>query len=185
MAGLLDGLHVPGVRYEPAEHPSFHPGKCARILSHEGTAFGVPGESYLGTMGELHPQVRERYELPDHPILAAELDLPALQALTPLRYEVQGVPTYPPVLEDMAVIVDEATPAEQVEAVLRSAGGKMLAGLRLFDVFSGEQIGAGKKSLAYSLTYQADRTLTDEEVRQIRQRIVRRLETELGAKLRS
>ncbi len=176
VAGLLDGLHVPSVRYEPAEHPSFHPGKCARILS---------GESYLGTMGELHPQVRERYELPDHPILAAELDLPALQALTPLRYEVQGVPTYPPVLEDLAVIVDEATPAEQVEAVLRSAGGKTLAGLRLFDVFSGEQIGAGKKSLAYSLTYQADRTLTDEEVRQIRQRIVRRLETELGAKLRS
>jgi phenylalanyl-tRNA synthetase beta chain len=175
--GLLDGLHVAGVRYEPAEHPSFHPGKCAR-LSH--------GERYLGTLGELHPLVRERYELPaGAPLLAAELDLPALQAATPLRHEVQGVPTYPPVLEDLAVIVDQGVPAEQVEAVIRAAGGKTLTGLRLFDVFSGEQVGAGKKSLAYSLTFQADRTLTDEEVRQIRQRIVRRLEQDLGAKLRS
>jgi phenylalanyl-tRNA synthetase beta chain len=165
------------VRYEPAEHPSFHPGKCARLLH---------GEHYLGTLGELHPLVRERYELPaGAPLLAAELDLPALQAATPLRHEVQGVPTYPPVLEDLAVIVDQGVPAEQVESVIRAAGGKTLTGLRLFDVFSGEQVGAGKKSLAYSLTYQADRTLTDEEVRQIRQRIVRRLEQELGAKLRS
>jgi phenylalanyl-tRNA synthetase beta chain len=72
-----------------------------------------------------------------------------------------------------------------VEAALRKAGGEMLSGLRLFDVYRGEQIGAGKKSLAYSLTYQAqDRTLTDDEVLKIRQRIVKQLEQELGAKLR-
>ena len=79
-----------------------------------------------------------------------------------------------------------AVPAEQVEAVIRQAGGKTLSDLRLFDVYRGEQIGAGKKSLAYSLTYQsAERTLTDEEVLKIRQRIVRQLEKDLGAKLRS
>ena len=96
------------------------------------------------------------------------------------------MPAFPPVLEDLAVIVDEACRPSGWRQMIRQAGGKTLAGLRLFDVYRGEQIGAGKKSLAYSLTYQAaDRTLTDEEVLQIRQRIVRRLEQELGAKLRS
>ena len=177
LEGLFEGLHLAGVRYEPTQHPSFHPGKCARIAQ---------GERYLGIVGELHPQVREHYELPVSPLLAAELDLESVQAAIPLRYEVEGVPTYPPVLEDLALVVDEVVPAEQVEAAMRQAAGKTLAGVRLFDVYRGGQAGAGKKSLAYSLTYQApDRTLTDQEVLQIRQRIIRRLEQELGAKLRS
>jgi phenylalanyl-tRNA synthetase beta chain len=96
------------------------------------------------------------------------------------------VPVYPPVLEDIAVIVDETVTGAQIEAVIRQAGGKLLAGVRLFDIFRGEQIGSGKKSMAYSLTYQApDRTLTDSDATQLRQRIIRRLEQELGAKLRS
>jgi phenylalanyl-tRNA synthetase beta chain len=82
--------------------------------------------------------------------------------------------------------VDEEVPAERVAALLREAGGQMLAEVRLFDVYRGEQIGRGKKSLAYSLVYQAaDRTLTDEEALKIRQRIVRQLDRELGAYLRS
>jgi phenylalanyl-tRNA synthetase beta chain len=86
----------------------------------------------------------------------------------------------------LAVIVEETVVAEKVAAVIRQAGGKTLTNLRLFDLFRGEQIGAGKKSLAYSLTYQSDeRTLTDDEVLKIRQRIIRQLEKELGAKLRS
>jgi phenylalanyl-tRNA synthetase beta chain len=99
---------------------------------------------------------------------------------------VEAVPAYPPILEDIAVIVDEEVAAERVEQCIRAGGGRTLRAVRLFDVYRGEQIGAGKKSLAYSLTYQAlDRTLTDEEAAQIRNRIVRRLEQELGAKLRS
>ncbi len=98
----------------------------------------------------------------------------------------QSVPALPPVLEDIAVVVDEAVPAEKVVQAIREAGGKMLTGVTLFDIYRGEQIGAGKKSLAYSLTYQAsDRTLTDQEAAQIRQRIIRRLEQELAARLRS
>jgi phenylalanyl-tRNA synthetase beta chain len=90
------------------------------------------------------------------------------------------------VLEDLAVIVDEKTTAEEVEAAIRSAGGSLVSEVRLFDLYRGDQIGAGRKSLAYSLTYQAlDRTLTDEEVAQVRSRIVRRLEADLGARLRS
>jgi len=96
------------------------------------------------------------------------------------------VPVHPPVLEDIAVIIDETVPAARVEEVIRQAGGKMLAGVRLFDVFRSEALGEGKKSLAYNLTYQAqERTLTDADASQIRQRIIRRLEQELGAKLRS
>jgi phenylalanyl-tRNA synthetase beta chain len=100
-------------------------------------------------------------------------------------YAVSPVPEFPPVKEDLAVIVDEAVPADRVEAVIRASGGALLAGLTLFDVYRGEQIGAGKKSLAYSLTYQApDRTLTDAEVAKLRGRIVKRLQEELGATLR-
>ena len=93
---------------------------------------------------------------------------------------------FPPILEDIAVIVDEALPADKAEALIRQTGGKMLASVRLFDVFRSEQIGAGKKSLAYALTYQSpDGTLTDKNAAQIRNRIIKRLDQELGAKLRS
>ena len=88
-------------------------------------------------------------------------------------------------LEDIALILDESIPAAQVEALIRQTGGKVLTDVKLFDVYRGEQIGAGKKSLAYSLTYQAEKTLTDKEAAAIRNKIVRRLENELGAKLRS
>jgi phenylalanyl-tRNA synthetase beta chain len=137
-------------------------------------------------MGELHPLVVEHYDFSESPLLAADLDLESILSSIPARYLVEPVPTYPPVLEDLAVIVDESVPAENVSTVIRQAGGKTLSNLRLFDLFRGEQIGAGKKSLAYSLTYQSDeRTLTDDEVLKIRQRIIRQLEKDLGAKLRS
>ena len=137
-------------------------------------------------LGELHPLVLEHYELPPTALIAADLDLGALMQVIPERYPLRPVPAYPPVLEDLAVIVDEDLPAEQVEAVIRQAGGRTLSALRLFDVYRGGQTGAGKKSLAYSLTYQsAERTLTDDEVLKIRQRIVRQLEKDLGARLRS
>ncbi len=175
--GLLEGLHIPDLRYEPAESFSFHPGKCARVCS---------GEQVLGVFGELHPTVRARYELGSGAVLAAELDLKALLAASPAIFAAAPVSPYPPVLEDLAVVVDEDVSAERVAEAIRQGGGKLLAGLRLFDIYRGEQIGAGKKSLAYSMVYQAaDRTLTDKDAAQIRQRIVRRLEQEVGAKLRS
>jgi phenylalanyl-tRNA synthetase beta chain len=104
----------------------------------------------------------------------------------PKRFEIVPVPAYPPILEDLAVVVEEEILAEQVASVIEQAGGGTLQELTLFDVYRGEQIGAGKKSLAYSITYQSqDRTLTDKQVKKIRDRIIRRLEQELGAKLRS
>jgi phenylalanyl-tRNA synthetase beta chain len=173
---LMDTLHI-AVTYAPAENPSFHPGKCAALKA---------GETVLGVFGELHPSVQENYSLAA-PILAAEIDLEAVIQLIPaLGYPVQAISEFPPILEDIAVVIDEAVPADRLEAVIRQSGGKLLTAVRLFDIFRGEQIGAGKKSLAYSLTYQApDRTLTDKDAAGLRQRIVRRLEQELGAKLRS
>jgi phenylalanyl-tRNA synthetase beta chain len=95
------------------------------------------------------------------------------------------VPAYPPVLEDLAFIVDDELPAERVEAELRRAGGDLLSDVRLFDLYQGASIGPGRKSLAYSLTYQApDRTLTDAEVRHVRERLIAHLGESLGAKLR-
>jgi len=174
---LLDTLHIEDVRYVPLAAPGFHPGKCAQLQR---------GEQVLGVFGELHPLVKEHYDFGAAPVLAADLDASALLAAIPTRRESSPVPVFPPVLEDIAVIVDEDLPAEKVAATIRQGGGKLLTAMRLFDIFRGEQIGAGKKSLAYRLIYQApDRTLTDSEAAQVRQRIIRRLEQELGAKLRS
>ena len=172
---LMDALHL-DVTYVPAEHPSFHPGKCASVLLN-----GTP----LGVFGELHPLVQENYDFVS-PVLAAEFDLEAVLAAIPTGYPVRPVSEFPPVLEDIAVVVDEALPADRVEALIKQTGGKMLESVRLFDVFRSEQVGAGKKSLAYALTYRShEGTLTDKDAAGIRNRIVRRLENELGAKLRS
>jgi phenylalanyl-tRNA synthetase beta chain len=98
---------------------------------------------------------------------------------------IADVPRFPAMVEDLALIVDDKLPADKVQATILAAGmGTVLKSAQVFDVFKGEQIGAGKKSLAYRLTYQADRTLTDAEVAKVRAQIVQRLREELNAILR-
>ncbi len=174
---LLSGLRFTDVVYSASDSAKYlHPGKAAEIK--------VNGQ-VVGAFGELHPLVKEKYELGDSPVLAAEFDLDTLRALN-ATYEIKPVPEFPPILEDIAVIVDESVAASRVEALIRQTGGKSVANVRLFDVYRGDQVGAGKKSLAYSLTYQApDKTMTDSEAAAIRNKIVKRLEQEIGAKLRS
>jgi phenylalanyl-tRNA synthetase beta chain len=181
LKGILDelfaGLHLTGAAWETAEIPYFHPGKSARIT--------LNGRE-LGFAGELHPLVSQNYDLPATPLLAAELDVRLILEEIPASYTVEAPPAYPPVLEDLAIIVDEDLPAGRMQDLIRQTGGKVVRQVKLFDLFRGAQIGEGKKSLAYSITYQAaDRTLTDKDVSAIRQKIIRRLEQELGAKLRS
>jgi phenylalanyl-tRNA synthetase beta chain len=177
LEGLFEALHIP-VRFVPTQYNGFHPGQCAEIYAQE---------TRLGVMGALHPETQARFDLPGTPsVLAAELNLAALLPYATARRETRPVAIYPPVLEDLAIVVEEELPGERVEAVIRQAGGNLLSDVRLFDVFRSEALGPGKKSLAYSLTYQSqDGTLTDTEASKIRQRIIRRLEQELGAKLRS
>lgn len=173
---LMQALHIP-VNFEPASNTSYHPGKCAQVRS---------GEAILGSFGELHPQVQQNFELDRH-VIAGEFDLDAMLVLASFqRFPVESIRDFPPILEDIAVVVDEAIPAEKVEALIRQTGGKLVVAVKLFDIFRGKQIGDGKKSLAYALTYQSDeKTLSDKDAAQIRQKIIRRLEQELGAKLRS
>lgn len=177
LEGMLADLRIGPAVFRPASHPSFHPGKCAEAV--------VDGR-VLGLFGELHPLVKQNFDFLTPPVLAAEFELSAMLAQYTRYFSAENVPVFPPVLEDIAVIVDESVPAADVEAAIRQGGGKLLTGLRLFDIYRGEQIGAGKKSLAYALTYQAvDHTLTASEASQIRGRIIRRLEQGLGARLRS
>ncbi|HJR81126.1 MAG TPA: phenylalanine--tRNA ligase subunit beta [Anaerolineales bacterium] len=173
---LLSGLHYEDISYAPIDSiPYLHPGKAAEVK--------VNGQT-VGVFGELHPLVKEKFEVGDAPVIVAEFDLEKLRSLNPI-YGIMPVAEHPPVYEDIAVIVDESVPAARVEELIRQTGGKTVTNVRLFDVYRGEQIGMGKKSLAYSLTYQSDKTMTDAEAAAIRTKIVKRLEHEVGAKLRS
>lgn len=180
VSGLLDGLRLDGVKFETAEHPSYHPGKCARVLV---------GDKQIGVMGELHPRVKAGYDFPStfkSAVLAAEFDLDLLLELIPPLYQTVDVPVFPPVIEDLAFVMEEDVPAEKAEQLIRQTGGKLLSEVKLFDIYRGERIGAGKKSLAYKLTYIApDRTLEAAEVTSLRNKIIKRMDFDLQAKLRS
>jgi phenylalanyl-tRNA synthetase beta chain len=174
---LLTALQIGPLTYAPADHPAFHPNKCAKVML---------GEKQLGVFGELHPLVQAQYDLAGDAVLAATFRMEALLEAIPERFDSDAVPVYPPVIEDLAFIVPDQVPAGEVEALIDQTGGKLLVDVELFDIYRGEQIGAGNKSLAYKLTYQnPERTLKDEEVAKVRVKIVRRLENEISAKLRS
>jgi phenylalanyl-tRNA synthetase beta chain len=173
---LLGELRYTNVSYTSTDSVNYlHPGKAAQVK--------INGQ-VVGVFGEMHPVTKEKYEFGSAPVVVAEFDLDALRKVTP-AYGIIPVADVPPVLEDIAVIVDESVPAERVESLIKQTGGKIVTNVRLFDVYRDEKIGAGKKSLAYSLTYQSDKTMTDAEAAAIRNKIVKRLEYEVGAKLRS
>jgi phenylalanyl-tRNA synthetase beta chain len=136
-------------------------------------------------LGELHPDARDRLEIDVPRALAAELDLDALFGLAqPTVY--RPISRFPATVQDLAVIVDRATPAERVAEAIRKYAGKQLESLALFDVYEGAQIGAGKRSLAYRLAFRAlDRTLSDADISKTRAKIIRGLEHDLGATIRS
>ncbi len=173
---LARELNLPDVQYVPAEHPAMHPARSAAVIA---------GGQRVGVFGEVHPRVREHFDFPSDPVCLAELDIEALQSLAaPKRFT--SPPRFPAVREDIALVVDEQTPAARLQALIEEAGGPMLRSATLFDLYRGERIGAGKKSLAYALTYQhAERTLTDDEAAKIRARIIKKLQDAAGAELRT
>jgi phenylalanyl-tRNA synthetase beta chain len=172
---LVQRLHVSGVRVVAAPHPALHPARSA-TLQLAGAA--------LGMLGEAHPQVCERFDLPEQVVVLLELNLDMLLAhRQPRRY--QRISRFPAALQDMALVVEADIPAQTVEETLRAAGGDLLRHVELFDLYQGEQIPVGKKSLAYALTFQAeDRSLTEDEVLQLYQRIQQHAAAALGAELR-
>ena len=169
-------LQLSPLRMLAGDHPGFHPGRSARV-----ELAGTP----IGALGELDPAVRTGYEFPFGAVLAAELDLERLLEAIPQRFAAVAVSAFPPVVEDLAFDVAEAIAAASVERILRDEGGDLVRQVELFDVFRGEQLGAGRKSLAYRLTYQADdRTLTDAEVAEVRRRVVAAVEWDTSGRLR-
>jgi phenylalanyl-tRNA synthetase beta chain len=136
-------------------------------------------------VGELHPEVRARWDLAGRTVAGADLDVDGLASVAAGGPGFEPFSPYPAVHEDLAVVVDEGVPAADVAAVIRDAGGPLLVDLALFDVYRGEQAGAGKKSLAWSLTFQApDKTLTSDASTAVRRRIVKALADRLDAGIR-
>ena len=174
---LMERLGARDLSYLPADSLIFQPGRAASILT---------GNVELGVMGEVHPAVREAFDLPRQRICLLELDLDLLLAHIEREAFYKPISHFPLVAQDLALIVDEAIPAQQVQGLILKAGGEAVADIRLFDVYRGGQIPAGKKSLAYAISYQdMERTLTDKAVARIREKIRAYLEREIGAVLRS
>jgi phenylalanyl-tRNA synthetase beta chain len=159
-----------------AEHAPWHPGRCAALT--------LNGE-LVGFAGELHPRVVKAHDLPDG-AAAMELDLDQLLMLAGAEaVRAPNVSAYPPVARDVALVVDSSTPAAVVEAVLREGAGSLLESLRLFDLYAGEQVAAGSRSLAYRLVLRApDRTLTDGEANAARDAAVALVTARTGATVR-
>jgi phenylalanyl-tRNA synthetase beta chain len=186
MKGRIE-LLLAGLRYTDIVYVETDPSVRLRVNLHPGKSAEVKVDGrVVGIFGELHPLAKEKYDFGDasRPVIVAEFDLEKLRALNP-SYGITPVSEFPPMFEDIAIILDESVTASSVEALIRQTGGKTVTDVRLFDVYRDEKIGAGKKSLAYSLTYQAEKTLTDAEAAAIRNKIVKRLENAVGAKLRS
>lgn len=197
LATLLAALHVERYRFEPAQHPTFHPGRCARL---EVALIGAAASDESGdsaalardaawiptaVLGEVHPEVAQRYDLP-HRAYLLELDLERLYGAVPERITQRAVPRYPTADRDLAIVVAQDAAEAAVAEIIRAAGGELLRVVRLFDVYTGEGIPAGKKGLAYALSFQSpERTLTDAEVERAQAGIVAALRARAGAELRA
>ncbi|QBJ94716.1 phenylalanine--tRNA ligase subunit beta [Rhodococcus sp. ABRD24] len=161
------------VELRAAQYLPWHPGRCAEVLL-DGVV--------VGHAGELHPAVLERAGLPAR-TCAVEIDLDALPITEVLP--APRVSPFPAVLQDVAVVVGKSVSAASVETALRAGGGELLEDIRLFDVFEGEQVGEGRKSLAYALRFRAvDRTLTEDEASAARDAAVAAATESVGAVLR-
>ncbi|WP_113704289.1 phenylalanine--tRNA ligase subunit beta [Nonomuraea lactucae] len=157
------------------QHEPWHPGRCAALYA---------GDKLIGHAGELHPRVVEAYGLPPR-TSAMELELSCLESVMPGPVDAPKVSAYPVATQDVALIVPDFTPVADVEAALRDGAGELLESIRLFDVYAGEQVGEGNKSLAYTLRFRApDRTLTVEETTAARDAAVALAADRVGAHLR-
>ncbi len=178
---LLKTLRITKVRYKVADQEEYgwlQPGCAAEIYAHGG--------ELIGWVGNIHPEVLQNFEV-EQDVVAFELSVEALLRLAKRELPYQEVPTLPGVSVDLAIVVDEDVTAETVEQRIQSAGGKLLADVRLFDVFRDKQrVGEGKKSLAFSLTYRAaDHTLTSDEVEKAHDRLVKKVMRAVNGEVRS
>jgi phenylalanyl-tRNA synthetase beta chain len=177
--GILEGLfNLLGlsdrVSFVRTERKGMHPGRTADVLL---------DNQLIGYVGQIHPIVQKELDLNDTYVF--EVDLTTLLTVDMPALQYAAIPRFPAMTRDIALVVDTDVSAGSVTEVIRSSGGKLLKDIRLFDLYTGERMEEGKKSLAFSLTYlDPERTLTDEEVTKVHSRVLAELETQLGAVLR-
>lgn len=177
--GLLEALRIPKVRFrvaEPEQYGWLQPGRAAEILA---------GSETIGWVGNIHPLSLQNFDI-EVPVIAFEISVASLLRLSQKDLPIVEPPTYPGISIDLAIVVDESITAEQLVQRLKSAGGKLLCDIRLFDVYRDPlRVGEGKKSMAFSLTYRADdRTLTSEEVEKTHTKLVEKVLRSTGGEIR-
>jgi phenylalanyl-tRNA synthetase beta chain len=169
--GLLQQLGI-AAKFEKSMDGNLHPANQAAV-----TADG----KQIGVIGELHPAVKEHFEL-TQPVFLFEINIPALLPLMKDKVY-RPIPKFPATVRDIALVVDSAVTHQQILETMK--GFSLVTDVALFDVYSGGQIPAGKKSMAYRLTFQSpDKTLTDQQVNGVQTAILKKLTTGLGATLR-
>ena len=162
-------------RIEAAGDGYYHPGRKA-VMKVDGAR--------LAALGEIHPDVAERFDIKGR-VIVAEVDLDALMPLEKDFYGIKPLPKFPAVSRDIAVVVDESVGAGAMMDAIRAAARKTLEDVKLFDIYRGEKLGAGRKSVAYAITLRApDRTLTDEEINGTMDKVLKALKA-FGAELRA
>ncbi|MBM7644768.1 phenylalanyl-tRNA synthetase beta chain [Scopulibacillus daqui] len=178
--GILEGLFeklgvLDNVKFTPAERDLLHPGRTADI-SLNGSA--------IGYLGQLHPSVQKEKDLNDTYVF--EINLQALLEENVPETTYRDLPRYPSVTRDIALVVDESVQAGDLHDIIREAGGSLLIDIKLFDVYQGEHLEEGKKSLAFSLQYlDPNKTLTDKEVNKVHENILNACQERAGAVLRN
>ena len=176
LEGVLKGLGVKEHEYVPEKtERTFHPGRCANVVADGKT---------IAVIGEVHPSVLENYGIKKR-VYLFEIFIDEVKSVSDTGVLYSPIPKYPTVLRDIALVVDRDMYVSEIEKVIRKHGKKLLEEVKLFDIFEGAQIGHDKKSVAYSLKFRAsDRTLTDEEINPVIEKILQQLEIECNAKLR-
>lgn len=179
LEGALDYLGLKDkVRFVADGPTGFHPGRSASLFFVDG-----PSETRIGYIGQVHPQLQQQYDLDDTYVLEIELDTIYSSADFAIAYKT--LPRYPASERDMALVLDRAIEVGSLTAKVKETAGTLLESVRVFDIFTGEKLGEGKKSVALSLVYRhAERTLTDEEVTELHGTVVDVLTQSFGAELR-
>ncbi len=173
---ILASLHIEGATFEPLESPWYHPRAAATVK--------VGGQA-IGTLGELHPRAQKKLDAPAG-IFLFQLEVGALLGLAKLVPQATPVSKFPSVRRDLAVVVNAEVPSEQVRSVILEVGAPLVVDARVFDVFTGAQVGAGRKNLAFALEYRsAEKTLTDPEVIDAHAKIVAEVTKRVGGTLRA
>ena len=158
-----------------SEYGVYHPGRCARICI---------GEEELGIMGEIHPDVQEKFGIGTR-VYCCEMFFDAIVRHANIEKSYEPLPKYPATSRDIALLTDEDVRVGDIEAIIREQGGDILENVKLFDVYRGKQVAEGKKSVAFTLTYRdKNKTLTDEDVAKVHEKVLKALEEKINASLR-